>query len=91
LARLAAAIGRRVQLANCARALLTDANILALDEPTEGLDAETARQVPDGLRRTAERTLILLTHRPDGPAFMDEVVTFDGGKIVQCDQGRQSA
>lgn len=70
---------------------MTDANILALDEQTEGLDAETARRVLDGLRRTAGRTLILLTRRPDGPAFMDEVVTLDGGKIVQRDQGRQSA
>ncbi|MDI9848815.1 hypothetical protein QM467_12175 [Rhodoblastus sp. 17X3] len=78
MARLETAIGRL-------------ANILALDEPTEGVDAETARPVLDGLRRTAGRTMILLTRRPDGLAFMDEGVTLDGGKIVQRDKGRQSA
>lgn len=80
-ARLSGGEARRLAVA---RALLTDASILVLDEPTEGLDAETARNVLDGvLRRTAGRTLLLLTHDYAGLERMDEVVTFDGGRIVE--------
>jgi ABC-type transport system involved in cytochrome bd biosynthesis fused ATPase/permease subunit len=67
-----------------ARALLTDASVLVFDEPTEGLDPETERQVINGvLDRTAGRTLLLLTHRLAGLDRMDEVVTLDAGQIIE--------
>ena len=79
--RLSGGQARRLVVA---RALLTDASILVLDEPTEGLDAETARHVLDNvLQRTAGRSLLLLTHRYAGLDRMDEVVTLDGGRIVE--------
>ncbi len=54
--------GRRIALA---RALLKDAPVLLLDEPTEGLDAKTEQRVIERLiERTTGRTVILITHRP---------------------------
>ena len=64
--------GRRIALA---RALLKDAPILVLDEPTEGMDPETERQVVEKLaRRTAGKTVLVITHRPACLALADRVV-----------------
>lgn len=53
---------RRVGLA---RALLDDAAVLLLDEPTEGLDAATEAAVLQGIRPLlAGRTVVVTTHRP---------------------------
>jgi ATP-binding cassette subfamily C protein CydC len=63
---------RRVALA---RALLKGAPILILDEPTEGLDAQTEQEVVARLReRLAGRTLLVVTHRPACLALADRVV-----------------
>jgi ATP-binding cassette subfamily C protein CydC len=79
--RLSGGQARRLAVA---RALLTEASIFVLDEPTEGLDAEAAQKVLDGvLRRTAGRTLLLLTHQFAGLERMEEIVTLDAGKIVE--------
>ncbi|EQD58332.1 ABC transporter-like domain protein, partial [mine drainage metagenome] len=52
---------RRIAIA---RALLQDAPVLVLDEPTEGLDARTARDLYAALDVAARgRTLLLITHR----------------------------
>ena len=79
--RLSGGQARRLAMA---RAMLTEASVLVLDEPTEGLDAETAQKLLDGvLRRTTGRTLLLLTHQLNGLERMDEIVTLDAGKIVE--------
>jgi NitT/TauT family transport system ATP-binding protein len=45
------------------RAVLHDSDILLLDEPFQGLDAETRKTVISYLRRKAEnRTVLLITH-----------------------------
>jgi ATP-binding cassette, subfamily C, bacterial CydC len=78
--RLSGGQSRRLAVAG---ALLTEASIFVLDEPTEGLDAETAQKVLDGvLRRIAGRTLLLLTHQFAGLERMEQIVTLDAGKIV---------
>ena len=65
--------GRRIALA---RALLKDAPILILDEPTEGMDAVTEQQVVARLaQRTAGKTVLVITHRPACLALADRVVT----------------
>jgi ABC-type bacteriocin/lantibiotic exporter with double-glycine peptidase domain len=57
--------GQRQRLA-LARALLSGAPILLLDEPTEHLDEPTARAfVADLEAVSAGRTVVVLTHRPD--------------------------
>lgn len=70
---------RRVALA---RALLADQPILVLDEPTEGLDAPTARAlVADLLDAAAGRTVLLLTHRTEGLDLVDAVLGLADGRL----------
>jgi ATP-binding cassette subfamily C protein CydC len=80
-ARLSAGQARRLVLA---RALLRDPRILILDEPTENLDAGTARRLIASLRAaTQNRTVILITHDPRAAAqFTDEIVQMAEGRIV---------
>ncbi len=71
---------RRIAIA---RALLQDASVLVLDEPTEGLDARTARELYGALDAAAAgRTLLLITHRLGGLAgLVYEVAVMQAGRI----------
>ncbi|GHD23868.1 thiol reductant ABC exporter subunit CydC [Streptomyces galbus] len=65
-----------------ARALLADPPVLVLDEPTEGLDPDTAAAVlADVLDATRGRTTLLVTHEQSGLAAADETVVLEGGRI----------
>jgi len=67
-----------------ARALLKDAPILMLDEPTEGMDRETAEAVMAGvLEASADRALLIITHRPIALEQMDDVLVMDRGRVVK--------
>ena len=68
-----------------ARALLQDASVLVLDEPTEGLDARTGRDLYAALDAAArDRTLLLVTHRLSGLArLVGEVIVMDAGRVIQ--------
>jgi ATP-binding cassette subfamily C protein CydCD len=58
-----------------ARALLAEPELLILDEPTEGLDAELAESLmADMLDATGGPTVLLLTHRTEGLDRMDRVI-----------------
>jgi ATP-binding cassette, subfamily C, bacterial CydC len=63
---------RRVAIA---RALLADTPVLVLDEPTAHLDPETAEAlVADALAAADDRSVLLITHRPEGLGLVDEVI-----------------
>ncbi len=79
--------GGEARRLSVARALLKDAPILILDEPTEGLDAETAARLMEGVLVAArDRSILLVTHRPAGLDAMDEIVVLEGGRVA--DRGR---
>ncbi|HQT76322.1 MAG TPA: ATP-binding cassette domain-containing protein, partial [Rhodopila sp.] len=72
--------GRRLALA---RALLSPAPILILDEPCAGLDAETERSFLETLNETAGgRTVILITHRLTGVERLGRIYRLSGAKAV---------
>jgi ATP-binding cassette subfamily C protein CydCD len=66
---------RRVALA---RAVLADRPLLLLDEPTEGVDADTEASIIAALGRvTVGRTVVLVSHRPELLAVCDRLLTID--------------
>ena len=79
-ARLSGGQGRRLALA---RALLSSAPILILDEPCAGLDAETERSFLETLNETAGgRTIVLITHRLTGAERLDRIFRLSAGKAI---------
>jgi ATP-binding cassette, subfamily C, bacterial CydC len=66
--------GERQRVA-LARALLADASVLVLDEPTAHLDPAGAERLMQEVLGAADgRSVLLITHRPEGLALVDEVV-----------------
>jgi ABC-type multidrug transport system fused ATPase/permease subunit len=75
--------GERQRLA-IARAILKNAPLLLLDEPTANLDALAEREVLAGLRDLAAgRTTLLVTHRLAGLESAHEILVLDAGRVVQ--------
>jgi ATP-binding cassette subfamily C protein CydC len=67
-----------------ARALLHDAPLMLLDEPTEGLDATTESQILDLLANAmVGKTVIMVTHRLRGLASFDQIIVMDNGHIIE--------
>jgi putative ABC transport system ATP-binding protein len=76
--------GGQQQRVAIARALVQDPVLLLADEPTGALDTETTAQIMDlfcGLHREGT-TLVMVTHEPDVAAYMQRVVRFKDGRII---------
>jgi thiol reductant ABC exporter CydD subunit len=74
--------GERQRLA-LARAILKPAPILLLDEPTSALDTSSESRVLDALAAlAAERTVLLVSHRPAAVQRADRVIRLECGRIT---------
>ena len=86
-ARLSAGERQRLLLA---RALLREAPVLILDEPSANLDAETERDLLRTLRHlTQHQAVLLITHRLQVLQATDATVALDNGRIVARGQARE--
>lgn len=77
--------GGERQRISIARAILKNAPIVILDEPTAALDTESEVAVQaaiDALVR--ERTVIVITHRLSTIAAADQILVIDGGTVVEA-------
>jgi pSer/pThr/pTyr-binding forkhead associated (FHA) protein len=75
--------GQRQRLA-IARALLSDAHILVLDEPTAALDVEAELEVMKALERLViGRTVLMISHRLSTLGKVDEIIVLKDGQIVE--------
>jgi ATP-binding cassette subfamily C protein LapB len=75
--------GGQRQLVALARCLVTQPQILLMDEPTSSMDAQSEilflRQLKEAV---GPRTLVMVTHRPAVLELVDRIVVVDGGKVV---------
>ena len=83
--------GQRQRL-TVARALVSDARFVVLDEPTAQLDDETAAMLIDGIASAAgDRGLLVITHRPRDVTGFDDIYELRDGRLnrldLRCDDG----
>ncbi|MEC9096841.1 MAG: ABC transporter ATP-binding protein [Planctomycetota bacterium] len=74
--------GQRQRLA-LARAILTDPEIIILDEATSQVDLESEKVIYQVLTEfLADRTAIMITHRMASLQLADRIIVMDQGKII---------
>ncbi|MEU9478482.1 ABC transporter ATP-binding protein [Streptomyces sp. NPDC048191] len=67
-----------------ARAMIRDAPVLLLDEPTTGLDTASGRRIMDPLRRLmAGRTTVVISHHLPAVRDAARIVVLDHGRVVE--------
>lgn len=80
-ARLSGGEAQRLALA---RAVLKDAPLLILDEPTSSLDPLSERLVREAVGRLVEgRTVLVVAHRVATVRAADQIVVLEGGRVVE--------
>jgi len=78
--------GGERQRVSIARAFLKKARIVLIDEASSALDPENERAISQAivnLTRDANRTVIVIAHRPTTLAAADHVVALDAGRVVE--------
>ncbi len=75
--------GGQIRRLGIARALLKNAPIVILDEPTEGLDAATEARVTEALSTLLHgRSALIISHRPAVLALADAVISLHNGRLT---------
>jgi ATP-binding cassette, subfamily C, bacterial CydD len=78
--------GGEVQRLAIARALLVDAPVIVLDEPTSNVDLDTEARIREALDRlTAGRTVVIIAHRRSTIRGSDRVLAIDRGRLARAD------
>lgn len=75
--------GGQKQRIALARALLTKAPVLIIDEATSGLDVLTEKKVIDNLMAMADKTIIFVAHRLSISERTNQVIVLDQGKVIE--------
>ena len=68
--------GGQMQRIAIARAIYSDSPILLLDEATSALDEPTERKLLSNLRSMTDKTVLIVTHRPQALEICDKVINF---------------
>ena len=82
--------GGQEQRVGIARAIVTDPDLILADEPTGNLDAASAKEVLDLLKRLNTefgKTIIMVTHDPHSAAAASRLIHLDKGQFVESTQG----
>lgn len=77
--------GGEMQRVAICRALINDPDLILADEPTGNLDSASGRQVLEILRRLRDeqgKTILLVTHSPEGAAMADRVMRMKDGRLL---------
>jgi putative ABC transport system ATP-binding protein len=77
--------GGQQQRVACARALVSQPDVIFADEPTGNLDSRTGHEVLDFLRRSVRelgQTIVMVTHDPVAASYADRVVLLADGRLV---------
>lgn len=76
--------GGEAQRITIARALLEDAPILVLDEPTSFADPENEVRLQEAVARAAEgRTVLVIAHRLTSITTADQIAVMEAGRVVE--------
>ncbi|PLR81196.1 multidrug ABC transporter permease/ATP-binding protein [Bacillus canaveralius] len=76
--------GGQKQRISIARALIKDPEILILDDSLSAVDAKTEKKIIDNIRsERSEKTTIITTHRMSAVQHADNIIVFDGGKVIE--------
>jgi len=75
--------GGEKQSVTLARALISDPNILMLDEPTNSMDSQTEKNFISRLERIVQdKTLVVVTHKTSILKLVDRVIIVEDGKVI---------
>ncbi|GAA2801215.1 yersiniabactin ABC transporter ATP-binding/permease protein YbtQ [Kitasatospora paracochleata] len=76
--------GGERQRISIARAILKDAPVVLLDEPTAALDTESEVVVQQAIDRlVAGKTVVVIAHRLSTVVGADQILVIDGGRVTQ--------
>jgi putative ABC transport system ATP-binding protein len=67
------------------RALINDPELILADEPTGNLDSASGKEVLEILRRLRDeqgKTILLVTHSPEGAVIADRVMRMSDGRLL---------
>lgn len=75
--------GGQKQMISIARTILTDSEILLLDDITTSLDPDTAKLVPKLIKDLKkDHTIVIITKKPDLMKNADRIIVLDKGSII---------